>query len=91
MATGARFKVPFRRKREGKTDYRRRLKLLLSGKPRLVVRKTSNHAIAQLVEYTLQGDKVHLFLINKRLDRPPDIPLNFLIAVDVLNVDDNPF
>ncbi len=58
MATGARFKVPFRRKREGKTDYRRRLKLLLSGKPRLVVRKTSNHSIAQLVEYTPQGDKV---------------------------------
>jgi large subunit ribosomal protein L18 len=34
------YKMPFRRRREGKTNYTKRLKLLLSRKPRLVVRKS---------------------------------------------------
>jgi len=50
--------VPFRRKREGKTDYRRRLRLLLSRKPRLVIRRSLNNTIAQIVEYSDTGDKV---------------------------------
>ncbi|MDI6655352.1 MAG: 50S ribosomal protein L18 [Candidatus Hydrothermarchaeota archaeon] len=58
MAGGPRYRVAFRRKREGKTDYRKHMKLLLSEKPRLVVRKTSNHVIAQLVEYSPAGDRV---------------------------------
>ncbi|RLI36413.1 50S ribosomal protein L18, partial [Candidatus Bathyarchaeota archaeon] len=33
MARGPRYNVPYRRRREGKTDYRRRYKLLLSGLP----------------------------------------------------------
>jgi len=31
--------VPYRRKREGKTNYKKRLKLLLSNKPRLVIQQ----------------------------------------------------
>lgn len=58
MAKGPRFRVPFRRKREGKTDYRKRLKLLLSGKPRWVVRKSSWHILVQLIENSPEGDKV---------------------------------
>ena len=58
MASGPRYRVAFRRKREGRTDYRKRIRLLLSGKPRLVVRKTSNHVIAQVVEYSPAGDRV---------------------------------
>lgn len=50
--------VPYRRKREQKTSYSKRLKLLLSGKKRLVVRFTNSKVIAQLVEFTPQGDKV---------------------------------
>lgn len=50
--------VPYRRKREGKTDYRKRLKLLLSHKPRLVIRKSLDNVIAQIVEYGEKGDKV---------------------------------
>ncbi len=56
MATGPRYRVPFRRKREGKTDYRKRAKLVLSGKPRLVIRKTLKHATVQLIEYRTEGD-----------------------------------
>jgi len=48
----------YRRKAEGKTDYRRRLKLLISGVPRLVIRRTNKHMIAQLVEYNADGDHV---------------------------------
>ncbi len=50
--------VPYRRKREGKTDYRRRLKLLLSHKPRLVIRKSLDNVLVQIVEYDEKGDKV---------------------------------
>ncbi|HDN68104.1 MAG TPA: 50S ribosomal protein L18 [Methanomicrobia archaeon] len=49
MARGPTYRVPFRRRREGKTDYRKRLKLLLSGKPRVVVRKSNKHIRVQLV------------------------------------------
>ncbi|MBR9698891.1 50S ribosomal protein L18 [Candidatus Woesearchaeota archaeon] len=50
--------VAHRRKREGKTDYRRRLKILLSGKPRLVIRKSLKEITAQLITYVDKGDKV---------------------------------
>ncbi|MFQ5800507.1 MAG: 50S ribosomal protein L18 [Candidatus Hydrothermarchaeales archaeon] len=56
MVTGPRYRVPFRRKREGKTDYRKRAKLVMSGKPRLMVRKSLKHAIVQLIEYHPKGD-----------------------------------
>jgi len=58
MAKNAKFRVPFRRRREGKTDFRQRLGLLLSGKPRLVARKSLNNVIAQLMAYDEQGDVV---------------------------------
>lgn len=46
---GPRYKMPLKRRRKFKTDYKKRLKLLLSGKPRLVVRKTNKYIIAQIV------------------------------------------
>ncbi len=58
MAKGPRYKVPYRRRREGKTNYRKRLKLLLSRKPRLVVRITNRRVIAQVIDYHPNGDRV---------------------------------
>ena len=58
MARGPSYNVPYRRRREGKTDYHRRKKLILSGLPRLVARKTNKHIIAQIVEASVEGDKV---------------------------------
>jgi large subunit ribosomal protein L18 len=58
MSDNPRHKVPFRRRREGKTDYRARLKLIRSGSPRLVVRRTLNHTHIQLVTYDEKGDRV---------------------------------
>jgi large subunit ribosomal protein L18 len=50
--------LQYRRKREGRTDYKKRLKMLVSGIPRLVVRKTNKNIIVQVVDYAENGDKV---------------------------------
>lgn len=50
--------APFRRKKEGKTDYKRRLSLLKSGLPRLVIRRSNKSIQVQLVTYEPDGDKV---------------------------------
>lgn len=55
---GPHYRVPFRRRREGRTDYRVRAKLLRSAKPRAVVRKTLNQTIVQLVVADPAGDRV---------------------------------
>jgi large subunit ribosomal protein L18 len=57
MATGPRYFVPFRRRREGKTDYYRRSSLVVAEQPRMVVRKTNRHIIVQLVTAELTGDR----------------------------------
>jgi len=60
-----RFQVKFRRRREGKTDYRQRKRLVAqdktkynSPKYRLVVRITNTDVIAQIVEAKIIGDQV---------------------------------
>lgn len=58
MATNKKYNVPFRRKREGKTDYKQRLNMLKSHKPRLVIRRSLSNVIAQIVSYEADGDKV---------------------------------
>ncbi|MFW9831078.1 MAG: 50S ribosomal protein L18 [Candidatus Thorarchaeota archaeon] len=57
MATGPRYKVPFRRRRESKTDYHARRRMVRSGRPRLVVRITSTRIIIQFVEALPKGDR----------------------------------
>ena len=57
MATGPRYNVPMRRRREGRTDYHQRLRLLKSGSPRLVARGSNQHVRAQLVSPGPQGDE----------------------------------
>jgi large subunit ribosomal protein L18 len=56
MATGPRYTVPMRRRREARTDYHQRLRLLKSGKPRLVARTSNKHVRAQLITTGPQGD-----------------------------------
>lgn len=52
------YTVQFRRKREGITNYRKRLKILASNKPRLVVRKSLKSIQAAIVIYDKKGDAV---------------------------------
>lgn len=56
MASGPNYKVPRRRRREGKTNYHKRLALVKSGHVVLVVRKTNKYIIAQFVYPTPIGD-----------------------------------
>jgi large subunit ribosomal protein L18 len=58
MATKATYSVRFRRKRQQKTDYKRRLALLKSGATRFVVRPSNKHTLTQLIQYHEDGDKV---------------------------------
>ncbi len=58
MATGLNYNVQFRRKREGRTNYRTRLLMLKSRLPRVVVRKSLHHISLQLIDYAPEGDKV---------------------------------
>jgi large subunit ribosomal protein L18 len=69
MATGPRYCVPFRRRREGKTDYKARKALLLSGKPRLVVRGSLKHMIVQIIVAKPHGDEVIVSAHSKELTR----------------------
>ena len=56
-----------RRRREGKTNYKTRLKLLESGKPRLVVRKSLKNITAQIIAYKPAGDKIEVAVHSKEL------------------------
>ena len=53
-------KVQKRRRREYKTDYLKRLKLLKSGKPRVVFRKTNKYVISQYITSNEAQDKVEI-------------------------------
>jgi large subunit ribosomal protein L18 len=69
MATDSRYCVPFRRRREGKTDYKAREALVLSGKPRLVARSTLNNVIAQIIMAKPHGDEVLVSAHSKELTK----------------------
>ena len=57
--------MPFRRRREGRTNYHVRYKLILSKKPRVVVRKSNANTTLQLVIAEQKGDKT-LLTVNSR-------------------------
>ncbi len=68
MADSTNYKVPFRRRREQKTDYNQRLNLLKSGKPRLVVRLSNQHTRVQVSEYRTEGDTNQAQTLSKELE-----------------------
>jgi large subunit ribosomal protein L18 len=69
MATGSRYFVPFRRRREGKTDYYQRTRLVVADVPRMVVRKTNRHIIVQLVTAEMDGDRTLVAANSKELEK----------------------
>jgi len=69
MATGSRYFVPFRRRREGKTDYYQRTRLVVSDVPRMVVRKTNRHIIIQLVTAHMEGDQTLVAANSAELEK----------------------
>jgi large subunit ribosomal protein L18 len=58
MKSTTKFTVRYRRKREGKTNYKKRLELLKGRTERLVIRRTNKQIILQIVRYAEDGDQV---------------------------------
>lgn len=70
MARGPNYKVPLRRRREGKTNYYKRYRMVRSGqKIRAVIRKTNKHIIVQIVEFAPRGDITKVAVISKALTK----------------------
>jgi len=69
MKQGKIFTVPFKRKREGRTYYKKRLKILLSNKFRFVIRKSLRNLGASVIEYSPKGDKVLFTVDSKALSK----------------------
>lgn len=69
MATGPRYRVAFRRRREGRTDYYARRKLLTGGELRAVVRRSSKNVNIQFEEFGMGGDKVVAAATSKELSK----------------------
>ncbi|MCD6241490.1 50S ribosomal protein L18 [Candidatus Bathyarchaeota archaeon] len=68
-AKGPKYSVPFRRRREGKTDYRARRALILSKMPRIVARGSLKHMTVQVVNAKVEGDEVLASAHSKELVR----------------------
>ena len=61
-------KKTFRRRRQGKTDYRRRLKLIKSEMPRASVRITNTKIKVQIIEFSMKGDLILASATSKQLN-----------------------
>jgi len=69
VATGPSYRVAFRRRREGKTDYQLRRGLVLSGLPRFVVRGSLRNVSIQIVRAEVNGDRVIVSANSNELSR----------------------
>ncbi len=67
MKHGPRYRVPFRRRRTGKTDYRRRKKALKSGLPRAIVRRSNRYVRVQFATFDMKGDLIVASAFSKEL------------------------
>lgn len=66
-ARGPTYRVPFRRRREGKTNYRRRLKLIMSRRNRIVVRRSNKIIRMQLISTDKGGDRTLVSALSTEL------------------------
>ena len=70
MARGPRYKVPRRRRREGKTNYYKRYRMIKSGQRiRAVIRRTNTQVIVQIIEFAPDGDRTLVGVTSKKLRR----------------------
>ncbi|MHA1734601.1 MAG: 50S ribosomal protein L18 [Promethearchaeota archaeon] len=58
MARGPKYRLPFRRRREGKTNFHRRLRLIKSRKTRLIIRASTKNLIVQFADAKIEGDRM---------------------------------
>jgi large subunit ribosomal protein L18 len=69
LANGPRYAVPYRRRREGRTDYKLRRALVRSGKARAVVRLTNKYVIVQVSEAEAKGDVIKASASSRELSK----------------------
>ncbi len=87
MKSGKIYVVPHRRRREQRTDYRKRLSLLKSGKPRLVIRRSNNNMECQIAQHSPSGDRVIVSANSAHLRKmgwsagTGNIPSSYLIGL----------
>lgn len=86
MAEGPRYRMPLRRRREGKSDYRQRLKLIKSGKIRSVVRPSNKNIRIQFIKYSPKGDKVKVAATGEHIkefgwdNSKKNLPSSYLVG-----------
>lgn len=68
-ATGPSFRVYFRRRREGKTNFAKRLALVKSGKTRMVVRRSNRNLVVQFIDFGQTGDRTLLTVTGAHLSK----------------------
>jgi len=68
MKATSTYVVPFRRRHEGKTNYKKRLGMVKSGLPKMTVRKSNRYISAQVIEFQPKGDKVIAQATSKQLE-----------------------
>ena len=61
--------IRYRRKRDGKTNYKKRLSLLKSRENRLTIRKTNTQIILQIIKYETDGDKPLITVQSNQLKK----------------------
>ncbi|MHA1647545.1 MAG: 50S ribosomal protein L18 [Promethearchaeota archaeon] len=76
MANGPKYRLSFRRRREGKTNYHRRLKLIQSRRNRLVIRASNKNIVTQVIESQLVGDHLLAQSYSKQLAKEFDWVFN---------------
>jgi len=69
LAKGPRYRVPYRRRREKKTDYAARRVLATADRPRVVVRVSGKNILVQVVRSEIEGDYVVAQTSSKELKK----------------------
>jgi len=79
--------VKYRRRREGKTDYHKRIKLLTSNLPVIRYRKGSKTITAQVTYFDQRGDKTLIYVNSSELQKygwklsKKNIPASYLTGI----------
>ena len=69
MKNPKRYSLPFKRRLNGRTNYKKRLKLIASGQYRLIVRKSLRNITASLAKYSSKGDLIEVTVNSSTLQK----------------------
>lgn len=73
-ATGPTYIVPYRRRRENKTNFQKRLAMIKSDSPRFVVRSSNTSITVQLIGFDPKGDNTVVSVSSRELESKGWLP-----------------